>query len=77
MADDDGRHRLIKYTPKFGFCYAIFYGPIYAVGTSFIGIQKLQDDNGQDLSHFRICATGVVVEINSQFKVMKKLKLIG
>jgi ribosome biogenesis protein BMS1 len=37
----------------------------------------LQDDAGKDVSHFRICVTGVVVEINSQFKVMKKLKLIG
>jgi len=69
--------RMIKYTPKFGFCYAIFYGPAYAVGTSFIGVQKLQEDNGKDVSHFRICTTGVVVELNSQFKVMKKLKLIG
>ncbi len=29
------------------------------------------------MSHFRICATGVVVEMNTVFKVMKKLKLIG
>lgn len=37
------------------------------------------DDNGEqkDVSHFRLCVTGVVVEINTQFRVMKKLKLIG
>jgi len=29
------------------------------------------------VSHFRICVTGVIVELNTQFKVMKKLKLIG
>jgi len=29
------------------------------------------------VSNFRICTTGVIVEINTQFKVMKKLKLIG
>ena len=30
-----------------------------------------------DVSHFRVCTTGVVLEMNSSFKVMKKLKLIG
>lgn len=29
------------------------------------------------MAHFRICVTGSVVELNSQFKIMKKLKLIG
>ena len=71
------RIRMVKYTPKFGFCYATFYGPTYALGTTFIGVQRLQDDAGKDVSHFRICVTGVVVELNSNFKVMKKLKLIG
>ena len=33
-------------------------------------------ENG-DVAHFRVCSTGVIVEMNSQFKVMKKLKLIG
>lgn len=47
------------------------------MGTSFIGIQKFFDDDGKDLSHFRICVTGVIVEVSSNFKVMKKLKLIG
>ena len=35
------------------------------------------DDSGKDVSHFRICVTGVVLEVSSQFKVMKKLKLVG
>ena len=64
---------MIKYTPKFGFCQAVFYGPTYAVGTTFIGVQNLENES----SHFRICVTGVVIELNSQFKVMKKLKLLG
>lgn len=68
---------MIKYTPKFGFCYAVFYGPSVPVGTTFVGIQRLKDFDGKDVSHFRICTTGVVVELNSKFKVMKKLKLIG
>ena len=29
------------------------------------------------MNHFRLCVTGVVVEVSTQFKVMKKLKLIG
>ena len=73
--------RMIKYTPKFGYSYGVFYAPTCAVGTPFVGIQKLTetDANGvvKDVSHFRLCVTGVVVELNTQFKVMKKLKLIG
>ena len=65
---------MIKYTPKFGFCYAVFYAPTFAVGTTFVGVQNLQEG---DVSNFRVCTTGVIVEMNSQFKVMKKLKLIG
>ena len=79
MEDESGNAevnmRMIKYTPKFGFCYAVFYCPAYAVGTTFLGIQSVSDQ--PETSHFRICATGIVVELNSQFKVMKKLKLIG
>lgn len=41
MEDEGQRMRLVKYTPKFGYCYAIFYGPTYAVGTTFVGVQKL------------------------------------
>lgn len=78
---EDDRTRMIKYTPKFTHCYAIFYAPTCAVGTPFVGIQKLyetdDDGNQKDVSHFRLCVTGVVVELNTEFKVMKKLKLIG
>jgi ribosome biogenesis protein BMS1 len=38
---DDDRMRMIKYTPKFGYSYAVFYAPTCAVGTPFVGIQKL------------------------------------
>jgi ribosome biogenesis protein BMS1 len=70
----ESKMRMIKYTPKFGHCYAVFYGPTFPVGTTFLGIQNLE---GGDVSNFRICTTGVIVEMNTQFKVMKKLKLIG
>ena len=79
MEDDtiqgDSAMRAIKYTPKFGFCYAVFYAPTFAVGTPFLGVPDMSD--GDVSSHFRICTTGVIIEMNSQFKVMKKLKLIG
>mmetsp|Transcript_12338 Transcript_12338/g.20742 ORF Transcript_12338/g.20742 Transcript_12338/m.20742 type:complete len:416 (-) Transcript_12338:7-1254(-) len=80
-AGEEERLRMIKYTPKFGHCYAVFYAPTCSVGTTFIGVQKLYDKDEQgnelDASHFRICVTGVVVELNTDFQVMKKLKLIG
>lgn len=76
MEDETGNSesqmRSIKYTPKFGFCYAIFYSPMYAVGTTFLGISSVENQ-----AQFRINCTGVVIEMNTQFKVMKKLKLIG
>ena len=78
MEDDsiqgDHKMRMIKYTPKFGFCYAVVYAPTFAVGTPFVGVQNLE---GGDVSNFRVSVTGVVLELNSQFQVMKKLKLIG
>jgi len=70
----DAKMRMIKYTPKFGFSYGVFYGPTYAVGTSFVGFKDIVDENS---SHFRVCVTGVIVELNTNFNVMKKLKLIG
>lgn len=62
-AGGDNKMRMIKYTPKFGYSYGVFYAPTFAVGTTFVGIQNVSD--GQDQSGFRICVTGVVVEINS------------
>lgn len=73
--DADTRLRAIKYTPKFGHCEAVIYCPTYAVGTTFVAIQKMETD--KDITHFKICATGVILEQNSCFNVMKKLKLIG
>jgi len=33
----ESKMRMIKYTPKFGFSYAVFFAPTYAVGTTFVG----------------------------------------
>ena len=66
---EDDRIRMIKYTPKFGHCYAVFYAPTCSVGTTFVGVQKIYetDEKGNqvDVSHFRLCVTGVVVELNT------------
>lgn len=45
---------------------------MYAVGTSFLGVSSIENQ-----ANFRISCTGTVIELNTQFKVMKKLKLIG
>jgi len=71
--DPNQRRRLIKYTPKFDFCQAICYGPSFPINTAFLGIQTL----AEDVAHFRIAATGDVVELGQNFPVMKKLKLVG
>lgn len=44
-----------------------------AANSGFVGIQHLSSD----LQNWRISATGVVTEINTEIKIVKKLKLIG
>jgi len=66
-----GRLRLVKYTPKHSHCLAVFYGPLVAVNTPFIAIQHL------DSQQFRISASGIVLELDFSFPIMKKLKLVG
>ena len=45
MEDETGNSeatmRQIKYTPKFGFCYSVFYSPMYPVGTTLLGISTV------------------------------------
>lgn len=65
------RLRLVKYTPKHSHCIAVFYGPLVAVNTPFLAIQHL------DAQQFRISASGIVLELDFNFPIMKKLKLVG
>ncbi|EGR32753.1 hypothetical protein IMG5_071660 [Ichthyophthirius multifiliis] len=71
--DNDTRLRYLKYTPQHDFCYAILYGNFAPQGTGFICTQSLSDK----LEKFRLAATGEVLELNHNFEVLKKLKLIG
>ena len=73
LEDKHTRLRAIKYTPKFNNCLAISYGPIMPVYLRVVAFQNTSNK----LQHFRICATGDLLENNNHFQVMKKLKLIG
>ena len=73
MEDKNHKLRMIKYTPKFGSCYAVTWGPMMPINVSIVAIQNYSND----AEHFRICGTGDLIEINQNFEVNKKLKLIG
>ena len=73
VEDKHQRLRSVKYTPKYTYCFAISYGPIMPIYLRVVAFVSVNPK----LPHFRICATGDLIENNSSFQVMKKLKLQG
>lgn len=73
IEEKNHRLRMIKYTPKYTSCYAIVWGPLMPINVSVVAIQNYSEN----VNHFRICGTGDLVEINQNFEINKKLKLIG
>jgi ribosome biogenesis protein BMS1 len=54
-------------------CYATFYGHQVPPNTGVLAIQRLTGN----LPGFRISGTGVTLELNESFDIVKKLKLVG
>lgn len=71
--DDNMRNRMLKYTPEHMHCMASFYGPLAPPGTGVLAINTVAEATAQ----FRISGTGVVVELDKNADVVKKLKLVG
>mmetsp|Transcript_17510 Transcript_17510/g.20293 ORF Transcript_17510/g.20293 Transcript_17510/m.20293 type:complete len:339 (+) Transcript_17510:1-1017(+) len=73
LEDQNERQRMLKYTPEHMHCHATMWGPVTAPNTGFVAFQDIRSRQ----SGFRICASGVLLEIDHTSKVVKKLKLVG
>jgi ribosome biogenesis protein BMS1 len=74
--DDGNRNRMLKYTPEHMHCLATFWAPAARPNTGFCAFNSLEGS----VSHFRISATGTVLDMNKgagAHKIVKKLKLTG
>ena len=73
MPDTKNHHRVIKYTPEHLHCTATFFGPLAAPGAGVCAFQC----TSERAAGFRLAATGVVLELDQSFRIVKKLKLTG
>ena len=73
IKDNNERHRMLKYSPEHMHCLAAMWGPLAPPGTGVIAIQKMSSG----IQHWRISATGVILQLDATLTIMKKLKLVG
>jgi len=66
------RMRYLKYTLEHAHCTMTSYGPMVPPNTGVLAFRSWNK-----VGHFRVCATGVVLESAPNFEVKKKLKLVG